>query len=46
MSDDNINVRSQLKNHPKLLSALFGLLVLLSQSGAVAAGNNGAIYGP
>jgi hypothetical protein len=46
MSDDNIDVRSQLKNHPKLLSALFGLLVLLSQSGAVAAGNHGGTFGP
>ncbi|MGN8213930.1 DUF7503 family protein [Halococcus salifodinae] len=46
MSDNNIDVRSELKNHPKILSALFGLMVLLSQVGTVAAGNNGVIYGP
>jgi len=46
MSDDNIDVRSELKNHPKLLSALFGLMVLLSQAGSAAAGNNVGIWGP
>jgi len=46
MSDDNIDVRSQLKNHPRALSALFGLMVLLSQAGAVTAGNMGVISGP
>ncbi|WP_195155989.1 DUF7503 family protein [Halococcus agarilyticus] len=46
MSDDNIDVRSELKNHPKLLSALFGLMVLLSQAAPVAAGNNAGTIGP
>ena len=46
MSDDNIDVRSQFKNHPKALSALFGLMVLLSQVAPVAAGNNAGISGP
>ncbi|WP_273836694.1 hypothetical protein [Halococcus sp. PRR34] len=46
MSDNNIDVRSELKNHPKILSALFGLLVLLSQAGTVAAGNNAGWAGP
>ena len=34
-----------LKNHPRLLAALFGLSVLLSQTGAVAAGNGRSISG-
>ena len=46
MSDDNIDVRSQFKNHPKALSALFGLMVLLSQAAPVVAGNNGGTFGP
>jgi hypothetical protein len=32
-----------LKNHPKLLAALFGMTMLLSQTGAVAA--NGDVIG-
>ncbi|MGQ5514701.1 DUF7503 family protein [Halococcus saccharolyticus] len=46
MSEDNTDVRSQLKNHPKALSALFGLMILLSQAGSAAAGNMGVISGP
>jgi hypothetical protein len=46
MSDDNIDVRLQFKNHPKALSALFGLMVLLSQAAPVVAGNNAGTYGP
>jgi len=30
-----------LKNHPKLLAALFGLTMLLSQTAPVIAGGNG-----
>ena len=30
-----------LRNHPKLLAALFSLTILLSQAGAVIAGGNG-----
>jgi len=34
-----------LKNHPKLLAALFGMMMLLSQAGAVAASANGKTIG-
>ena len=34
-----------LKNHPKLLAALFGTSVLLTQVGAVAAGGGCTISG-
>lgn len=30
-----------LRNHPKLLAALFSLTILLSQTGSVIAGGNG-----
>ena len=45
MSEDN-ELRTYLHNHPKTLSALFGLMVLLSQAGPVAAGNSGGWGGP
>ncbi|EMA39171.1 DUF7503 family protein [Halococcus hamelinensis] len=45
MSDTD-ELRTYLQNHPKTLSALFGLMVLLTQVGPVAAGNNGGISGP
>jgi hypothetical protein len=45
MSDDN-ELRTYLQNHPKTLSALFGLMVLLTQVGTVAAGNMAVISGP
>jgi len=35
-----------LKEHPRLLAALFGMTVLLSQVGPVVAGNGSAISGP
>lgn len=44
MSDNEI--RTYLQNHPKTLSALFGLMVLLSQVGTVSAGNCRGIAGP
>jgi hypothetical protein len=45
MSDDN-ELRTYLQNHPKTLSALFGLMVLLTQVGTVAAGNSVGYPGP
>jgi len=44
MSDDSL--RTYLQRHPKTLTALFGLMVLLSQAGAVSAGNMVTISGP
>ncbi|MFC7213572.1 hypothetical protein ACFQO4_05675 [Saliphagus sp. GCM10025334] len=35
-----------LKNHPRMLGVLFTAMLLLSQAGTVAAGNNGAYTGP
>ena len=38
MSDnDNGEIKTYLQNHPKTLSVLFGLTVLLSQMGSAAA---------
>ena len=34
-----------LKNHPKLLAALFGMTVLLSQTGAAVAAEGGSVTG-
>jgi len=34
-----------LKNHPRLLAALFGLTVLLSQTGGALAGNGKTVSG-
>ena len=46
MSDNNGELRTYLHNHPKTLSALFGLMVLLSQVTPVAAGNSAGWAGP
>lgn len=43
MSDHDL--KAYLKEHPRLLSALFGLTVLLSQVGTVAASNGNTIGG-
>jgi hypothetical protein len=43
MSDSD--VKEFLQNHPRLLGALFGMTVLLSQTGAAAAGNGHTISG-
>lgn len=43
---DDSELKAFLREHPRLLSALFGLTVLLSQMGTVAAGNGSAISGP
>ena len=45
MSETN-ELRTFLQNHPKTLTALFGLLVLLSQAGSAAAGHSAAYAGP
>lgn len=39
------NTKEFLRNHPKLLAMLFGMTVLMSQVGAVAAANGDAIGG-
>jgi hypothetical protein len=43
--DVNPGVREFLKDHPRILGALFGLLVLLAEVGSVAAGEGRAISG-
>lgn len=43
---DNDELQTYLQSHPKTLSALFGLMVLLSQVGTAAAGNAGGWAGP
>ena len=45
MSEPN-ELRAYLQRHPKTLTTLSGLLVLLSQVGTVAAGNSAGIPGP
>jgi hypothetical protein len=37
--------REFLKDHPKLLAAMFGLTVLMSQAAPVVAGNGDAVGG-
>lgn len=44
--DDDGAVVQYLSDHPRMMGVLFSALVLLSQAGAVAAGNNAGIYGP
>ncbi|SFG09224.1 hypothetical protein SAMN04488063_1397 [Halopelagius inordinatus] len=44
--DDNNAVAQYLSEHPRMMGVLFSALVLLSQAGAVAAGNHTGIYGP
>ena len=44
MSDTTM--REYLAEHPKMAGALFTLLMLLSQAGTAAAGNNSAYFGP
>jgi hypothetical protein len=47
MSEDNTAaMASYLKDHPRMMGALFTLVLLLSQAGTVAAGNSGSIAGP
>lgn len=44
--DDNNAIAQYLSEHPRTMGVLFSALLLLSQAGAVAAGNNTGIYGP
>jgi hypothetical protein len=45
--EDNTNAVAQyLADHPRMMGVLFTALLLLSQAGAVAAGNNVGINGP
>jgi hypothetical protein len=49
MSEDQTStdaVASYLKEHPRMMGALFTMVMLLSQAGTVVAGNNGATAGP
>lgn len=47
MSEETTSdVASYLKEHPRMMGALFTMLLLLSQAGTVAAGNAGAVSGP
>jgi len=43
--DINPGVREFLKDHPRILGVLFGLMVLLAEVGSVAAGEASAISG-
>jgi len=43
--DINPGVREFLKDHPRILGVLFGLMVLLAEVGSVAAGEGRAISG-
>lgn len=45
MSSTN-SLKSYLADHPRMIGALFTILMLLSQSGVVAAGGNQAQPGP
>jgi len=47
MSDNDTNaVAEYLAEHPRAMGVLFTALLLLSQAGSVAAGNNVGISGP
>ena len=47
MSETDTNAFAQyLADHPRMMGVLFTALLLLSQAGSVAAGNNVAINGP
>ena len=47
MSDQtDSEIASYLKDHPRMMGALFTLVLLLSQAGTVAAGNSTAVSGP
>ncbi|MEF8814020.1 MAG: hypothetical protein V5A55_09405 [Halovenus sp.] len=46
MSDTDSKFAAFLREHPKLLGALFGLTVLLTQISPALAGNGSAVSGP
>jgi hypothetical protein len=39
-------IASYLREHPRMMGALFTMVLLLSQAGTVIASNNGATSGP
>lgn len=44
--ESDSTLASYLKEHPRMMGALFTIVLLLSQAGTVAAGNSGAVSGP
>ncbi|WP_396612904.1 hypothetical protein ACH9L7_06460 [Haloferax sp. S1W] len=46
MSDNTNSMASYLRQNPRMMGALFTLILLLSQAGSVAAGNATYISGP
>lgn len=47
MSEENNGALAEyLNEHPRMMGVLFTMLLLLSQAGAVAAGNNVTTSGP
>jgi len=46
MSDTDSKFAEFLREHPKLLGALFGLTVLMTQISPALAGNGSAVSGP
>ena len=46
MTENTSELTEYLKNHPRMMGALFTLLLLLSQAGSAIAGNSHAISGP
>jgi len=46
MSEDTSATAEWLKNHPRMLGVLFTMMILLSEAGAVAAGDGGVTAGP
>ncbi|WP_192918544.1 DUF7503 family protein [Salinigranum salinum] len=46
MSDDNTALVAYLTDHPRMMGALFTIVLLLSQAGSALAGNAGVTSGP
>lgn len=46
MSDDSSTLMTYLESNPRMIGALFTLVLLLTQAGAAAAGNGVTISGP
>ncbi|WP_279387182.1 DUF7503 family protein [Natrarchaeobius oligotrophus] len=44
MSNSNTTLRAFLADHPRLMGVLFAMALVVSQTGTVAAGNNGSIW--
>lgn len=45
-ADSNSIATKYIRNNPRMIGVLFTILLLISQAGTVAAGNNAAISGP